>query len=147
MTTDESVKKRKNFNPDHQRVIDWFAHDDNLIWDTENEHVVVKPTITSLANDLGVSRQTVYNWAKTIPDFKNRVKVARENIIQEKVASMWNRVFLKACSGDMRAADMWLSNFDQSYISPKSNKAKINSKGEPNSNWAVLIRKYSQESR
>ncbi len=77
-------------------------------------------TVTDFAQDLGVSRWTLYNWQKIIPNFQARVAQRRKEIGSGiRTSQVWKGIFAKARSGDPAAGDMWLTNFDPNYKSPR----------------------------
>ena len=106
---DQVSKNCKDLLYAQDRAVDWFASKDMLYWDIEIDGVVKRPSARKLANELGVSRQTIYNWRKTLPDIELRIDQARKSMEQINITAVWNGIFLKACDGDARAAEMYLS--------------------------------------
>lgn len=122
--TEANVKNGKEYNDAHEKVIEWYAAEKLLYWDIDQQRVVKRPTITILAQELGVSRQTIYNWRKSIPNVSQRIKNARKGLLVQNVTAVWNTVFLDACRGDSKAIEMYLTNFDPDFISPRRNKSR-----------------------
>jgi hypothetical protein len=123
-TTDESVQKCQDIEYAQSRVVDWIAAEGMLYWDMDKLGVVKRPSVTSLAVELGVSRQTIYNWSRSIPDLPAKVKKARYGIDQQNVSAVWNATFLKACAGDVKAAIIYLSTFDSDFSLPSRRSSK-----------------------
>jgi hypothetical protein len=118
---DEIDKNCKDIEYAQERAIEWFASKDMLYWDQDDMGVVKRPSARKLAEELGISRQTIYNWRKTIPDIKIRMREARLQIEQINITAVWNGVFLKACDGDPKAAEMYLSYFSDYRPPTQSN--------------------------
>ncbi len=144
LVTEESVKTRKGFNEAHERVIDWFATDKLVYWDLERMTVAVRPTITELARDLGISRQTIYNWGKTLPNASERIKRAREGVMIQNCIAVWNSLYIKALTGNIKAAEMYLTNFDPDFI-PARYKAQFKKEHEANGGWVELLQEVRKQ--
>lgn len=144
LATEETVKNGQDFNEAHERVIDWFATDKLVYWDMERMTVAVRPTVTELARDLGVSRQTIYNWRKTLPSATERIQRAREGFILQNCIAVWNALFIKALTGNIKAAEMYLTNFDPDFI-PARYKAQFKKQHEANRGWVELLQEVREK--
>jgi hypothetical protein len=99
--------------------------------------VAKKYNVEDLAYDLGVSRDTLYYWSRNIADFQERVDRRRKELYSStRVTQVWNGLYLKARSGNARAADIFLRNFDDNYISPTKTVQH-----EAGNSWAKLLAK------
>ena len=129
--TDVTAEKCQPFNYAHERYIEWYAAEGQLLWDLESFKVVKRPALAKLARELAVSRQTLYEWPQRITDFEQRVQKAKTEIIQSNAIAVWNAVFLKACTGNMKAAEIYLTNFDPNFVLPsqKATRPQQNSYG------------------
>lgn len=79
--------------------------------------------MTELAKELGYSRQTLYNWKREIPDFKERVLKSKHTLILTNTGDVWNKVYLKAVNKlDVNAMRIYLTNFDPNFVDPFSRK-------------------------
>ena len=112
-----NVKKRQTTDEKYQTYIEWLAIEGSTYWDMELSSIVKKPTLSYMARLLGVSRQTLYNWSKSVQS--EHIEKERRNWQLRNVNTIWNTLFMKACSGDTRAIEMYLANFDPYYIAPK----------------------------
>jgi hypothetical protein len=67
-------------------------------------------------NHLGVSRETLYYWRKTIPDLWDRVQQRRKEIGgKDRLSHAWNGIFLATCKGDARSGELYFRHFDPDY--------------------------------
>lgn len=110
MITDMVDKNRKNVDFAQQRYIEWEAAGNIAYW-RYDDRIAKRPSLSELSRELGYSRQTMYNWKRNILDFKERVDEARKGLWTDRESVIWNGLFLKAATGDVRAAEMVLSNF------------------------------------
>lgn len=117
--TDEQSENCKELTYEQQRVAEWHAANGMQYWDIVELGVVKRPSAKKLATELGISRQTIYDWPKVIPDFKEHIRKAQFGMIQINITAVWNGIFLKAAEGDVKAAEMYLSYFSD-YRPPKS---------------------------
>lgn len=143
--TEGSVKNCKDSLAAEEKVVEWYAAEDMLYWDLFEGRVVKRPTASRLARELGISRQTIYNWAKTIPDFEARKKKAKEALVFQNSTAVWNMIFLKACAGDVKAAEMYLNAFDADYVSPKHKRPQPTS-SQNLADLLILARQRKAES-
>lgn len=117
--TDVEAKKCQPFNYAHERFIEWYAAEGQLIWSLDSFAVVKRPALAQLAREVGVSRQTLYQWPMLIKSFQERVEEARRGLIIANTIAVWNSIFLKACRGDMKAAELYLTQYDPYFVSSK----------------------------
>lgn len=79
----------------------------------------VKMTVETFAHNVGVDRVTLWRWRKTIPNFWDLVNAKRKEIGgKDRLANVWNGVYLKAAAGNAEAAKLYLANFDPSFRMP-----------------------------
>ena len=70
-------------------------------------------TTREFADQVGVSRNTLYTWQKTIPDFWEKVRIRRLEITKRtRATKVYNGLFLKAARGDPAAVKLWSEIFD-----------------------------------
>lgn len=138
--TDESQESCQPFNEAHERFIDWYAAEGQYYYDLETHKVVKRTSLSQLSRELGVSRQTLYEWPSRIPNFEARLANAKRGIIETKIGSIWNAMYLSAIKGDSKAIEMFLINFDPHYIPIEQVSLKRLQK-ENNVNWAELLSK------
>lgn len=88
---------------------------------------MVKITAADFADSIGVSRQTLYDWQKSIPNFQDRVKIRRKEIFTSTRENLiWRGLFLRAAKGDHKQAEMILSHFSD-YVPPtQRHEVKLN---------------------
>jgi hypothetical protein len=80
---------------------------------TSDDGTLNPMTISQFAPTLGVTRQTLYDWKKNIPDFQERVKQRRIELgTGARLQKVYNGLFLKAASGDPSAVKLYLQIFD-----------------------------------
>lgn len=90
-----------------------------LIPDKEGKTVAVKMSAETFAKKVGVTRQTLYNWRETIPNFWEKVAAVRRDLgSKERLSQVWNGVYLKAATGNPEAAKLYLANFDPNFRMP-----------------------------
>jgi DNA-binding XRE family transcriptional regulator len=119
-----NIPKCKDKEFAHQRVIKWYAAKGFFYYDEKQTKIVRRQSAASLAADLGISRQTIYEWPKTIPDFTIKTAKAQQEIIQANVTAVWNGVFVRAAKGDYKPAELFLNQFDP-YFTPLSKASKV----------------------
>jgi hypothetical protein len=91
---DEIELKRKELWYKKQRVIDWHASKGLMYIDSETFKLSKRVSATSLAAELSISRQTIYDWPTTIPNLARKVAEARHGLNTDNVSSVWNSVYL-----------------------------------------------------
>jgi hypothetical protein len=90
-----------------------------LIPDPTGEKAAIKMTTQEFANNIQVSRQTLYDWRKTIPEFWEKVNQKRREIgSKDRLANVWNGLYLKAATGNVEAAKLYLANHDDEFRMP-----------------------------
>lgn len=78
----------------------------------KEDGAIKKMTIGEFATTHGVDRTTLYNWQKSIPKFDQMVEKRRFQIFtKNRVAAVWNGVFLRAAKGDAEQAKMILGHY------------------------------------
>lgn len=78
-----------------------------------------KFSVQDLADELAVTRDTLYYWSRSIPKFKERVAARRKEINSEtRVTQVWNGLYLKGRGGNARAAAIYLANHDPNFVMP-----------------------------
>jgi DNA-binding XRE family transcriptional regulator len=122
--TEMNIPKCKDKEFAQQRVIEWYAAKGFFYFDEEQMKIVRRQSAASLAADLGISRQTIYEWPKTISDFTIKTAKAQQEIIRANVTSVWNGVFIRAAKGEYKPAELFLSQFDP-YFTPLGNASKV----------------------
>lgn len=86
---------------------------------TEEDGNVIVMRATQFAQKIQVSRQTLYDWQKNIPNFWDRVATRRKELGgNSRIQQVWNGVYLKARTGNPQAAALWLANFDPNFRMP-----------------------------
>lgn len=110
-----------NLKPKHKLFIEWYVSRGLIL---QADGSLVHKSAGTLATELGVSRQTLYNWRQTIPDFKKHASEAREALLQHQIGLVWQGVLQRAIKGDAAQAEMFLATFDTNYISPRQKKTK-----------------------
>lgn len=94
----------------------------------------VAMTVTQFAAAAGVSRRTLYNWQKSIPNFWQRVdERAREIFNQSTKYAIFKGLKLKAMAGDTKAAEMVMSHY--SDYTPPAQKHEVKLSG-----WGDMVR-------
>lgn len=93
-----------------QKWIDFCAVGGLLVGDDGN---LTTKTVYAFAEDIKVSRQTLYNWKSSIPNFRERVEQRRIELggSPARIAKVYNGLFLKAAAGNSEAAKLWLQAF------------------------------------
>lgn len=95
---------------DQQKWIDFCAIGGLL---TMDDGSLQPMTIKDFAINLGVSRQTLYDWKRIIPSFNERVRQRRQELGSgARLQKVYNGLFLKASGGDPSAVKLYLQIFD-----------------------------------
>ena len=91
---------------------------------TTGELIDMKPLkVHQFATMMGVTRQTLWNWQTSIPDFWRLVAERRRRIGSEaRLTKAWNGIWLKACAGNPEAAKLYFANFDPDFRMPTEKK-------------------------
>jgi hypothetical protein len=141
LATDKKLENSKVLTYEQQRVADWHAANGMRYWDLNDMGVVKRPSAKTLAVELGLSRQTIYDWPRIIPNFREHILEAQFRMIQTNIIAVWNAVFIKAADGDTKAAEMYLANFDPTFKLPsRQSKVEIQASG-----WGDIIAKARRE--
>lgn len=75
-------------------------------------HTGRKANMKDFAQYLGTTRQTLWNWQKSIPGFWDRVAARRKEMGGHyRLQKVWNGVYMKAAAGNPQAAALYLANF------------------------------------
>lgn len=98
---------------------------------TEADGLLKPMTIVDFSNQLGVPRRTLYNWRKSIPKFWERVDVRRREMFgKDRIAKVWNGVYLRAAKGDAPQAQMILSHFSDYRPPAQSHEIEVKGWGD-----------------
>jgi hypothetical protein len=82
------------------------------------------------AHSIGVSRETLYYWRKHIPDIWELVAKRRKELFgKDRLAQVWNGIYLKAAAGNPQAAALYLTNFDPEFKMPNEKQQNDDSQG------------------
>jgi len=89
--------------------------------DSAGDFKMRKMPIHEFADRIGVSKQTLFNWQNSIPEFWVKVNQRRIELApQSRLAKLQEVWYLKAMAmTDWRITDAWLRNFDPNYREPK----------------------------
>lgn len=102
----------------HEQYIAFVALG-GLIPDDTKVSGMRKMTTVELAAELDVDRTTLYNWRKIIPNFWDLVNEKRKELgSRDRLSTVWNGVFMKASTGDPKAASIYLANHDPDFRMP-----------------------------
>lgn len=113
---DDELVKLRAFQHDQYVA---FVAVGGLIPDPDGEKTAIKMTTGQFAERVGVSRQTLYDWRESIPDFWQKVAEKRKAIgSKERLSNVWNGVYLKAATGNPEAAKLYLANYDDNFRMP-----------------------------
>lgn len=108
----EALPKPEELLKSHQQLwIDYCAFD-GLISDP-GDPIPKRMTVTQFAEQLNVSRETLYAWRRTISDFRGKVSQRRKELSKDSRASkVYNALYLRCLRGDPRAIELWSKMFD-----------------------------------
>jgi hypothetical protein len=118
--------------PQQQAWVDYCAVQGLLTDEAGNmKHIA----ISTFAINLGVHRDTLYDWKSRIPDFPAMVTKRRKEIAPiSRVQKVWNGLYMRAATGDPRAAAIYLRNHDPDFKMPQ-HEVKLEAGGS----WAKLL--------
>ena len=134
-SVDESISPSQKLYIDFKAIGGWITDPDSPI--------PTKMSLEAFAKQIGVSRQSLYDWQKLIPDFWGRVAQRRREIgSQERLIKVHDSWYLKALSGSFPHMQLWLANFDPNFRMP-TEKMQV----EAVNSWAALAAKKREESR
>lgn len=125
----------KPLTPEQQMWIDFKAIGGRI---TEQDTMLPeKMTVTKFASLIKISRDTLYEWTKTIPDFWDKVAARRKELgSQERLVKVHDSWYLKAIGGSFPHMQLWLANFDPNFRMPTE---KV--EHELGDSWAALAQK------
>lgn len=105
--------------PQQQSWIDYKAIS-GIVYNRDTEGMR-KMTVAEFARQVGVSRETLYEWRNQIPNFWERVAERRKELAKtEWLVKMHEKWKIKALGFDnWQVTEAWLINFDPDYKSPK----------------------------
>lgn len=121
---DEMDQKCQEMIYKRQRFIEWSATKDMIYWDEVEMRPTKRPSATQLAQDLNVSRQTLYNWPEIIPNFSDQVEHIKSIIIEINISSVWNATYMLAMNGSLEAIKLYLNTFDPTFREASARKRK-----------------------
>jgi len=129
-----NIASPKPLSPEQQMWIDFKAIGGRI---TEQDTLLPeKMTVTKFASLVKVSRETLYEWTRTIPDFWGKVAARRKELgNQERLVKVHDTWYLKAIGGSFPHMQLWLANFDPDFRMPTE---KI--EHELGDSWAALAR-------
>jgi hypothetical protein len=108
--TPEDRKSLGLLTPQHEAYISFVAS--GGIITNEDGVVGQKMTAKQFADKVGVTRESLYRWQKTIPNFWDRVNKRRAEIFnQNRITAIWNGLYLKAAAGNPEQAKIILGHF------------------------------------
>lgn len=127
----ENVGKQKRLKWAQEQWITYCAAS-GISLDEDGNFTTV--TVKQFAVALGVHRDTLYEWKKSIPHFWQLVdERAREMFNQQTKYAIMKGLKLKAMTGDVKAAEMVLSHY--SDYTPPAQKHEVKLNG-----WADLVK-------
>lgn len=97
----------------------------------EEDGTYTKISAQQFAESIGVSRQALYDWQKSIPDFWELVKIRRKEIFtMNRENAIWRGLMLRALKGDAKQAEMILSHFSDYTPPTQKHEVKVSGLGE-----------------
>lgn len=111
-------------------------------WITDADNSVPKKMVMQeFAAQVGVTRETLYNWQKSVPDFWSKVAERRKELgSHERLVKVHDSWYLKALSGSFPHLQLWLANFDPDFRMP-TEKMQV----EAVNSWAALMAKKRKQ--
>ena len=114
-----------------------ITDDEDHIGNTPNIKVM---TITKFSEQIGVPRQTLYNWKRSIPNFGEKVRDRRKEVFTlSRETALWNMLYLIAMDGKgqpaVEACKLLLGHFSDLSLAP----TKQSSTDDYSNNWVDLI--------
>lgn len=123
-----------SLSPQQQAWIDYCAVQGLMTDEFGNMKTV---PINAFAVQLGVHRDTLYDWKTRIPNFTQLVTKRRKEIAPiSRVQKVWNGIYMRAVTGDPRSAALYLANHDPTFRMPQHEV-----KHEAGNTWAKLLAK------
>jgi len=99
----------RDITPVQDDYITFVACDGLMV---ESGDKLLQISMGEYAKRIGVHRQTLYDWQKSIPDFWPRVTArAAEIFTRKRRMKIYNGLFLRAARGDAAQAALLLSHF------------------------------------
>lgn len=131
-TVSAGRKKQVMISPQQESYITFCSIQGMVV---EEDGTIRKMTAQQFADRIGVHRDTLYDWQKRIPNFWDLVAKERKRLGgQNRVAKVYNGLFLKAAKGDAKAAAIYLANHDPNFRMPAQ---KV--EHEAGNSWAALL--------
>jgi len=102
-------KEPAALSPAQQEYISYVAVSGLII---HEDGTFKKMTVEEFASKVGVSRVTLHNWSRSIPDFAQKVEQRRAELMPiNRVSAIWKGLTLKAMSGNVEAAKIVLGQY------------------------------------
>ena len=101
--------------------------------------------LRDFADQLGVTRQTLWNWRKNVPNLAQMVRDRRKEMFSVDAESLvWKGVMLRAAKGDAEQAKMFLSHFSDYQLPTQKTEQSVEVKGLGDLIKAALIAKRGE---
>lgn len=119
----QNVNQQKTLTEQQERYVSYKAVNGVMVSVGDG---MSKMSMQEFADAVGVTRQTLYDWQKAIPDFWERVKERRLAIgSRDQTTKVWHRVYLDALSGKEPQQRLWLGQFDEWKPPAQAHDVKI----------------------